>query len=127
MSANGGKDKIIMKGLVFHGYHGALPEENVLGQKFVVDAEVWADLARAGQTDHLEDTIDYTKVYKEIQQVVEGPARALQEAVAEDVCQRLLQLDQRISAVRCYIRKPHVALQGVLESVGVEVTRARPV
>lgn len=42
----------------------------------------------------------------------------LQEAVAEDVCQQLLQLDPRVSAVQVYIRKPHVALTGVLDSVG---------
>jgi hypothetical protein len=42
----------------------------------------------------------------------------LQEAVAEELCQRLLQLDSRVSAVQVYIRKPHVALTGVLDSVG---------
>lgn len=42
----------------------------------------------------------------------------LQEAVAEDVAQQLLQLDARVSAVQVYIRKPHVALSGVLDSVG---------
>jgi hypothetical protein len=53
-----------------------------------------------------------------IQAVVQGPARALQEAVAEDVAQQLLLLDARVSAVQVYIRKPHVALSGVLDSVG---------
>ncbi|WP_042761217.1 dihydroneopterin aldolase, partial [Streptococcus sobrinus] len=31
-------DKILLKGCRFYGYHGALPEENRLGQIFVVDA-----------------------------------------------------------------------------------------
>ncbi|WIA29774.1 hypothetical protein OEZ86_012248 [Tetradesmus obliquus] len=114
-----------MKGLVFHGYHGALPEENTLGQKFVVDAVLWADIAKSGRTDSLEDTLDYRKVYSEIQQVVEGPARVLQEAVAEDAAQRLLALDTRVSAVQLYIRKPHVALPGVLDSIGIEILRRR--
>jgi hypothetical protein len=55
---------------------------------------------------------------REIQQAVEGPARVLQEAVAEDAAQRLLALDARVSAVQLYIRKPHVALPGVLDSIG---------
>jgi dihydroneopterin aldolase len=54
----------------------------------------------------------------EIQQVVEGPAKVLQEAVAEEAAQRLLALDQRVSAVQLYIRKPHVALPGMLDSIG---------
>lgn len=53
-----------------------------------------------------------------IQGIVQGKARALQEAVVEDVCQQLLQLDPRVSAVQVYMRKPHVALAGVLDSVG---------
>jgi dihydroneopterin aldolase len=54
----------------------------------------------------------------EIQQVVEGPAKVLQEAVAEEAAQRLLALDKRVAAVQLYIRKPHVALPGVLDSIG---------
>jgi dihydroneopterin aldolase len=39
-------------------------QENVLGQKFVVDATLWADLAAAGRSDSLQDTIDYSKAYR---------------------------------------------------------------
>lgn len=119
------QDQIVLKGMTFHGYHGALPEENVLGQKFVVDATLWADLAAAGRSDNLQDTIDYSKAYSTIQAVVQGPPRALQEAVAEDVAQQLLLLDARVSAVQVYIRKPHVALSGVLDSVGIQLFRTR--
>jgi dihydroneopterin aldolase len=58
-----------------------------------------------------------------IQDVVQGPARLLQEAVAQDCCQRLLQLDARVSAVQVYIYKPHVALTGTLDSVGEFISR----
>lgn len=51
--------------------------------------------------------------------MVEGPPRALQEAVAEQLCDELLKCDQRIAAVQVYIRKPHVALPGVMDSVGM--------
>eukprot|EP00878_Enallax_costatus_P013952 GHUV01014591.1.p1 GENE.GHUV01014591.1~~GHUV01014591.1.p1 ORF type:complete len:158 (+),score=28.80 GHUV01014591.1:107-580(+) len=118
-------DKIVMKGMVFHGYHGALPEENALGQKFVVDATLWTDLRRAGQSDQLQDTLDYARVYKQVQTVIEGPARQLQETVAEELCQHILQLDARVTAVQVYLRKPHVALTGTLESVGVEIFRRK--
>jgi dihydroneopterin aldolase len=39
-------------------------QENTLGQKFVVDAVLWADIAKSGRTDHLDDTLDYRKVYR---------------------------------------------------------------
>ncbi|KAF6256405.1 hypothetical protein COO60DRAFT_1529536 [Scenedesmus sp. NREL 46B-D3] len=99
--------------------------ENTLGQKFVVDAVLWADIAKSGRTDRLDDTLDYRKIFSEIQQVVEGPAKVLQEAVAEEAAQRLLALDGRVSAVQLYIRKPHVALPSILDSIGIEILRRR--
>jgi dihydroneopterin aldolase len=39
-------------------------QENTLGQKFVVDAVLWADIAKSGRTDSLDDTLDYRKVYR---------------------------------------------------------------
>ena len=41
-------DKLILRGLSFHGFHGAKPEERTLGQKFLVDIDAWMDLKAAG-------------------------------------------------------------------------------
>lgn len=64
LPACGSEDRILLRGLVFHGYHGVLPEEQVLGQKFVVDASLSADLAAAGRSDDLADTVSYAAVYE---------------------------------------------------------------
>lgn len=60
---------------------------------------------------------------REVQAVVEGPAQQLQEAVAQEISDRLLAMDPRVAAVRVYMRKPHVALPGALESVGEKLAR----
>ena len=52
---------------------------------------------------------------------MEGPPRKLQETAAQDISDRLLAMDPRIAAVRVFIRKPHIFLQGTLESVGEEL------
>uniref|UniRef100_A0ABL6WF27 dihydroneopterin aldolase n=1 Tax=Cannabis sativa TaxID=3483 RepID=A0ABL6WF27_CANSA len=57
-------DKLILRGLMFHGYHGVKPEENKLGQKFLVDIDAWLDLRSAGASDNLSDTISYTDIYR---------------------------------------------------------------
>ncbi|MDP3766599.1 MAG: dihydroneopterin aldolase, partial [Dehalococcoidia bacterium] len=44
-------DRIVLAGMRFFGYHGALPEERTRGQEFVVDVEVEADLREAGKSD----------------------------------------------------------------------------
>ena len=55
-------DKIILKGIRFHGYHGVAEAERQLGQKYEIDLEMMTDLATAGKTDDLAHTIDYAQV-----------------------------------------------------------------
>ena len=57
-------DKLILRGLKFHGYHGVKPEERTLGQKFLVDVDAWIDLREAGKSDRLSDTVSYTDIYR---------------------------------------------------------------
>lgn len=58
------EDKLILRGLQFHGFHGVKPEEKKFGQKFVVDVDAWLDLSTAGKTDDLSDTVSYTDIYR---------------------------------------------------------------
>jgi dihydroneopterin aldolase len=57
-------DKLILRGVKFHGYHGVNPEERKLGQKFLVDVDAWLDLRLAGKSDCLSDTVSYTDIYR---------------------------------------------------------------
>jgi len=115
-------DRIVLAGMRFFGYHGALPEERTPGQEFVVDVEVEADLREAGKSDDLGDTVDYRKVYAAAKSVVEGPPRQLLEAVAEEIATRVLALP-RVEAVVIRLRKPSVRLPGPVAHSAVEIRR----
>lgn len=58
------KDKLVLRGLRFHGFHGVKLEEKKLGQKFVIDVDVWLDLSDAGKSDDISDTVSYTDIYR---------------------------------------------------------------
>lgn len=61
-----GGDKLVLRGLKFHGFHGVKPEEKKLGQKFLIDVDAWMDLRVAGKSDNLSDTISYTEIYRSV-------------------------------------------------------------
>ena len=65
-------DKIYVNKMEFYGYHGVLPEENKLGQRFRVDLMVETDLKQAGVTDELEESISYADLYQVCKEIVEG-------------------------------------------------------
>ncbi|TGA96544.1 2-amino-4-hydroxy-6-hydroxymethyldihydropteridine diphosphokinase [Sporolactobacillus shoreae] len=118
-------DKIILSQMSFYGYHGALPEENKIGQRFLVDAELEADLYAAGASDSLEQTINYAEVYGLVRDIVEGPVFKLIEAVAERIAEELLNTYSQAASCRIRVIKPDPPIAGHYESVAVEIERKR--
>lgn len=118
------QDKVLLHGLVFHGYHGYIPAEQELGQKFEVDLELTVGLTKPGRSDDLKETVDYTKVYAETQRIVEGKKFKLLEALAEDIAQTLVALFP-VEEVFVRVKKPHVSIKGPVDYLGVEVRRSR--
>ncbi|KAF8403398.1 hypothetical protein HHK36_011500 [Tetracentron sinense] len=118
-------DKLILKGLKFHGFHGVKPEERKLGQKFLLDVDAWLDLRVAGKSDCLSDTVSYTAIYRIVRDVVEGPPQNLLESVAHLIATTTLTKFPQISSVRVKVGKPHVAVHGPVDYLGVEIVRYR--
>ena len=112
--------------MTFYGFHGVNPAEKELGQRFVVDLDIFTDLTTAGRTDDLGDTVDYTEVYRAIEEIVEGPSRNLLENVAAAIAQRVL-TNHDVEAVRVRLRKPEVPMKGsILTHAAVEIFRESP-
>lgn len=119
-------DSILLEGMVFYGYHGVHPEEQRLGQRFVVDLEAACDLHPAGVSDAVEQTVSYSDLYRLTKGIVEGTPYALVEAVAERVASAALDAFPAIEEVVVTVRKPEAPIQGsVLESAGVRIRRRR--
>jgi dihydroneopterin aldolase len=117
-------DRILLEGFVFYGYHGVRPDEKNLGQRFVVDLALEADLAPAGRSDDLGLSIDYGEVYRRVREVVEGGSRDTLEAVAEEIAASLLEHSQRIQSVTARVSKPGAPIAGAQAgTVAVEIRR----
>ncbi|KAK9122962.1 hypothetical protein Sjap_012564 [Stephania japonica] len=118
-------DKLVLRGLLFHGFHGVKPEERKLGQKFFVDVDAWMSLRVAGESDSISDTISYTDIYRIVKAVMEGQPFNLLESVAHNIAMTTLSKFPQISAVRVKVGKPHVAVHGPVDYLGVEIFRSR--
>ena len=118
-------DRILLEGMQFFGFHGNNPEERDIGQPFVVDLEVEADLSVAGRSDSLDDTINYAALYRAVKGVMEGPPRNLLEAVAQDIADAVLG-GFPVDAAKVRVRKTQPPIRDArLTSAGVEIERRR--
>ncbi|GEN57949.1 7,8-dihydroneopterin aldolase [Halolactibacillus alkaliphilus] len=118
-------DKIFLNGLSFYAYHGALKEENILGQVFKVDLVLELDLAKAGENDDLSQTVHYGHVYETVKYIVEGEPLKLIEAVAEKVSEAVLKQFPQIKQLTVKLTKPTPPIPGHYDSVAVEIVRGR--
>jgi dihydroneopterin aldolase len=109
----------------FYGFHGANAEERALGQPYLVDLSVELDLHHPGETDRLEDTVSYTRLYRAVQAVLEGEAKNLLEAIAQAVANRVL-AEFPVVAVQVRVKKPRPPIKGsVIDHAAVEIYRTR--
>lgn len=120
-------DKIILHHMQFYGYHGLLPEENKLGQRFNVDVTLFVDLKKAGKTDDMNDSVHYGQAYELVRGVVEGEAKNLIEAVAETIANKLLTSFDLLTAVNVKLIKPDPPIPGHYQSVAVEIYREQSI
>lgn len=116
------KDIIRLGGMAFYGYHGVTEAEKETGRMFEVDCELKVDLAEAGHSDRLKDTIDYSAVYEIIRKTMEDKAFSLLEAIACELASNLLD-NFPIYEVTLKVRKMVPPIAGKINFIEVEVTR----
>jgi dihydroneopterin aldolase len=118
--------RIALTGLRVRGRHGVFEHEKRDGQDFLVDLTVWADLAPAGRSDELTDTLDYGALAQLAADIVAGPPYNLIEALAARIADEVLHSDERISALEVTVHKPSAPIPLNFADVAVSIRRERP-
>lgn len=117
-------DQIKIEGLEIFANHGVFPEENVLGQKFIVSAILYTDTRKAGKIDELTASIHYGEVSAFITEFVKSHTYKLLERVAEELVEDMLQKFDGLEKVTLEIQKPWAPVGLPLKTVSVRITRS---
>ena len=118
-------DSIQVNSIRAYGYVGYLPEEKVLGQWFEVDLTLWVDLAKAGHTDNIEDTLDYREVIAMVKEQITSAKFALVEKLIEAIAAKILSLD-KVKQVRVKLSKPAAPIPDFSGRITLDITRSVP-
>ena len=120
------KDRIFLEGIKFHGFHGLTRMEREVGVRLAVDVSLELDLERSGRADSVKDTIDYRKVHRAVIDVGRGKSHKLLESFAITLLDVLLE-QFPAERITVKIRKETPVLDGIVDSVGVELSRSRDI
>jgi dihydroneopterin aldolase len=117
-------DRIFIDGIKFHGYHGLTRLEREVGVRLSVDVSLLVDLEESGRTDSVKKTLDYRKVHQRVMELGRGTSHKLLESFAWSLIQDLF--DRFPAAeISVRVRKETPVLDGIVDSVGVELSRTR--
>jgi len=124
MILSGIMDTITINKIRCYGYTGFLPEEQVLGQWFEVTLTIAVDLAQAGESDAIADTLDYRKAIAQVKHLVETKQFSLIEKLAHAIAQSILELDF-VQQVCVKLTKPAPPIPNFSGEITVTITREK--
>lgn len=104
----------------FYGYHGCFAEERKIGTHFLVDISFETDSSLAEQTDNVEDTVDYSKVYLFIKEEMQQPSHLL-EHIARRIINRVKKEFSNINKINVNVKKLNPPVGGKMDYVSVEL------
>jgi len=118
-------DLIFVRGILVHARHGLLEHESEVGQRFVIDLELTADLTESSRSDRLKDTVNYGSVVDTAMKAFADKNYYLLERAAAAVADAVLDGFPRVIAIKVTVHKPHAPIAAIFEDVGVTLTRTR--
>ncbi len=115
--------RIYLEDVKIYAYHGVLPEENIIGTYYLLNAEIHTDLWKAAESDHLEDTISYADLNEIIHDEMKIKSKLL-EHVAGRIISKIHDKFPEISYIRLKITKTSPPMKGEMKGAGIELEKS---
>lgn len=100
---------------VFYAHHGVMQEEHRIGGRYEVDVIMHLDLERAAQTDDLEHTVDYEKIYRLVEEIVTRNRFYLIEKLAFLIARKVRETYPTVDSIEVAVRKPNPPVGGTAD------------
>lgn len=110
--------KIELKDMRFYAYHGVAPQENIVGNTFIVDLLLTTSADKSLLSDNLKDTINYAEAYETVKQEMSRPSKLL-EHIAGRILYALKNRFPQLKAIRIKISKLNPPFGGEVHSAAV--------
>lgn len=113
---------IEIEGMEFYAFHGHFKQEQIVGNKFLVNISIETNCTKAGITDNLNDALDYQKVYNLIKKEMDQKSFLL-ENICSRILDRLYLEFNNIEKASIKVSKINPPMGGQIKKVSVTMTR----
>ena len=113
---------IRIENMEFYSFHGHFKEEQIVGNKFIVDLAIETDMKVPSESDNLKDAVDYQRVYQIIKFEMEKKSHLL-EHIAGRIIDAIYSEMKGIQKITVKVSKMNPSMGGKIGSVSVELTQ----
>ena len=114
---------IQIENMEFYAFHGHFREEQIVGNKFLVDLHIEADLSAPAASDNLRDALNYQVAYRLVKQEMEKKSKLL-ENIAKRIIDSIYESFSNLDKVTVKISKMNPPMGGGrIEKVSVTISR----
>lgn len=115
---------ILLKEIRCYAYHGVAPQENLIGNEYIIDLKLKVDISKATRTDEVADTVNYAEVHQVIKNEMAVPSKLL-EHVSGRIIQKLFDQFPCIEEIELRLSKRNPPMGADIESAGIELHCSR--
>lgn len=118
-------DRIIIKDLEVYAFHGVAPEEQKLGQMFLLSIDISTDLEEVACSGNLELGISYAEVCNIAKEIMQKQKYELIETAAIKVIEGIFRKFDKAQVVKVLLKKPWAPMGHHVKYAAVELQRSR--
>ncbi|MCF8225807.1 MAG: dihydroneopterin aldolase [Bacteroidales bacterium] len=115
--------QIKIEGMEFYAFHGHYKEEQIVGNRFLVDLEIETDMEVPAASDSLEDAVNYQVAYRVVKDEMKRHTSNLLENIGKRILDAIYNELNGIESVTVTIRKMNPPMGGPIKNVSVRMTR----
>jgi dihydroneopterin aldolase len=113
---------IQIEGMEFYSFHGHYKEEQIVGNRFLVDLTIETDMSKSMESDNLKDAVNYQRAYELVKMQMEQKSHLL-EHIAGRILEAVFSEMEGITKATVKVSKMNPPMGGKIQSVSVVITR----
>ena len=113
---------IDIEGMEFYAYHGHYKEEQIVGNRFLINLRIETDCSKAAESDNIKDAANYQTAYKIIKAEMKKKSNLL-ENIAGRILDSIYENMENIKSVTIKVSKMNPPMGGKIKNVSITMTK----
>lgn len=111
---------IRIENMEFYAYHGHFKEEQIVGNKFLVNLQIETDMTKPAATDDLQDAVNYQKAYMLVKEEMLEKSHLL-ENIGKRILDRIFSEMGGIEKIEVKVSKMNPPVGGKMDCVSITI------